>query len=135
MRYEPSANECADIESMEDADLLDYFITRAAEAEEVWGLGDDSGWLMRAQGEQAALPVWPYREFAHACAVGEWETQVTKAVSLEHFLSKILRLLVDQDLQVEIMPTRSRQGQRVHPERLFKLFESVIDAGEYTLEG
>ena len=135
MRYEPSANESAAIETMAESELLDYFITRAAEAEEVWGLGDDAGWVMREQDDQVTLPVWPYRQFAHACAAGDWETQVTKAVSLEHFLSTILRLLVDQDIQVEIMPSASREGQRIHPERLFKLFESVIESGEYTLEG
>lgn len=135
MRYAPSEGEHQAVASMAESELLEYFITRAAEAEEVWGLGGDAGWVMRESEHQTTLPVWPYRTFAQACAQGEWLEQETHAVSLEHFISRVLQLLIDREIGVEIMPSNSRRGLCVHPRRLFELFEGVLDAGEYTLEG
>ncbi len=135
MRYAPSEGEREAIAFMDEAELLEYFITRTAEAEEVWGLGGDAGWVMREHEARTSLPVWPYRVLAQACARGEWHAQKTHAVSLEHFISRVLHLLIDRDIAVEIMPTDSRPGLCVHPRRLFELFEGVLDTGEYTLEG
>lgn len=135
MRYAPSASECAAIETMTGPALLEYFITRAAEAEEVWGLGDETGWVMRENDSQTILPVWPYQQFAEACKQGEWRSQLPNAVSLEHFIFNIMKILIEQNIQIEIMPAASRPGHLVAPQYLFKLFESVIDSGEYFLEG
>jgi hypothetical protein len=135
MRYSPYAEECDAVETMANAELLDYFISRTVESEEVWGLGDETGWIMRERGSQTILPVWPYRKYALDCAADEWKTQAPNAVSLEHFVYRVLHLLIDQDVQVEVMPRQQAAGCLIGPQRLREMFEGVIDAGEYTLDG
>jgi hypothetical protein len=135
MQFAPNANEYKAIESMSEFTLLEYFITRVAEVEEVWGLGDASGWVMREAGDVISLPVWPYRQLAIESAIDEWETQVSNAVSMEHFISKVLKMLIDANIKVEIMPRSSRHGQLIDPQELLQLFESVIESGEYYIDG
>lgn len=135
MRYSPSDSEVAAFESMPDNERLEYFLSRVAEAEEVWGLGNASGWVMRESDGVTSLPVWPYRQFAMACAVDDWEAQAGNAVSLEHFIFNVLQMMKDADIQVEIMPAVARRGVLLDPQYLFKLFESLIESGEYFLEG
>ena len=135
MQFAPNANEYEAIESMSDFTLLEYFITRVAEVEEVWGLGNDSGWVMRETGNITSLPVWPYRQLAIDSAVDEWETQVANAVSMEHFISKVLKMLIDANIKVEIMPTSKRHGQLIDPQEILQLFEGVIESGEYYIDG
>lgn len=135
MQFIPTANEFELIASMSEAGLLEYFLTRVAEVEEVWGLGDDTGWIMRETGETTSLPVWPYRQLAIDSAEDEWQNQVANAVSLEHFIFNVLTMLIDANIMVEIMPGPNRQGQLMNPRELFQLFESIVDSGEYYIEG
>ena len=135
MRFTPSNHEITAINSMSDREILEYFITRVAEVEEVWGLGNENGWVMREKDGTTSLPVWPYKKFAMDSAIDEWEDQVCSAISLEHFVFKVLGMLTDNDIFVEIMPKGSGEGQRIEAGNLFTLFESVIESGEYFLEG
>lgn len=135
MRFTPTENECRAIATMADPELLEYFITRVAEVEEVWGLGDETGWVMRELEDQTILPVWPYQQLAEECARGEWRSQISNAVSLEHFVFNVIKILIEQNIQLEIMPGESRNGHLIDPHQLFKLFESVLDSGDYFLEG
>lgn len=134
MQFSPSVNECEAMTQMSGTELLEYFVTRSAEVEEIWGLGNDSGWVMR-EDDIVSLPVWPYRQLAMENASGDWETQVAQAMSLEHFIFKVLKMLIDENIQVEIMPVAGNKGLLVEAGYLFKLFESTIESGEYFLEG
>jgi len=135
MQFEPNAQEYDAIESMSGFTLLEYFITRVAEVEEVWGLGDESGWVMREEGGVTSLPVWPYRQLAIDNAIGEWEGQVSNAISMEHFISRVLKMLIDANIKLEIMPGKERHGHLMEPGKILQLFEGIIESGEYYIDG
>lgn len=135
MHFEPTPQEYAALQDMSGPALLEYFLTRVAEVEEVWGLGNASGWVMREQDGQTSLPVWPYQQLAANCAIDDWQDQVCQSVSLEHFIQHILKLLIQNDIQLEIMPSETRPGHIVAAQQLATLFESILDSGEYFLEG
>jgi len=135
MQFSPTKNELTDTASMTKPELLQYFVSRTAEVEEVWGLSDNSGWVLREDDGVVSLPVWPYKKYSLACAMGNWANQIPDAVSLEHFIFKILKRLMNEEIMVEIMPNEHRSGQLIDPSELFVLFESVIESGEYYLEG
>jgi hypothetical protein len=135
MHFEPSPQEYAALQAMSGRALMEYFIIRVAEVEEVWGLGDETGWVMRELEGQTTLPVWPYQQLASQCAVRDWNDQKCKSVSLEHFMSHILMLLIDKDIQIEIMPAENSEGFIMDPQQLSTLFESLLETGEYYLEG
>lgn len=135
MHFEPTAFEAEALQTMTGPALMEYFVTRTAEVEEVWGLGNLSGWVMRELDGETTLPVWPYRLQAGACSTGEWDDQCVRSVSLEHFIQNILNLLVKNDIKVEIMPTENSLGYIMDPQQLLTLYESVMESGSYYLEG
>jgi len=135
MRYTPSASECSAVEHMTDTERLEYFLTRTFETEEVWGLGNTAGWLMRERDGDTILPVWPFRQLVAAGAGDDGEAHAPNAISLEHFVYRTLQVLIDQGVKLEVMPREAAAGCVVDPQQLLQLFEGVIDAGEYRLEG
>ncbi len=134
MHFEPTALEAKALQNMSGPALMEYFITRVVEVEEVWGLGNASGWVMRELDDQTTLPVWPYQMLAEECAVAEWDNQYAKSVSLEHFIGNILKLLIVNDIQIEIMPTKNDTGFIMQPQQILTLFEGILESGSYYLE-
>lgn len=135
MRYLVSPSELQQVESYEPEDRLGYFLSRAIEAEEIWGLSNESGWVMKDQDEYSILPVWPYHQMATNCATNEWKNYSAGAVSLEHFVYKLLPVMIEQDIQVEILPTVGKPGKRIKASELASIFESLLESGEYYMEG
>lgn len=135
MHFAPSEKELIEIPTMSANERLHYFLARAVECEEVWSLGDDHGWAIKQQAGQSAIPIWPYRALATACACGDCERQHPDAVSLEHFLYRVLALMSDNDIQVEILPSPDCAGMLMPAETLFEILDRKLDTGEYFLEG
>ena len=70
MRYEPYEDEYAAVPTMSDEELLEYFLYRINETDEVWGLQDGVEWITRVIDGRETLPVWPYKRYAEVAAVG-----------------------------------------------------------------
>lgn len=135
MRYQPSHREKQEVESYDEKDRLHFFLTRVVESEEVWGLNNDHGWILKEHNGQTILPVWPYESFAADCAVDEWQGYTPGAVSLEHFIDRLLPLIREQNIKLEILPTATQPGGLMDADKLSELLESMLEAGEYYLEG
>ena len=135
MRYLVSTKELEEASSYSPQSRAQYFLSRAIESEEVWGLNNPSGWILKEQNDQTILPIWPYQQMATGCAQGEWENYEANAVSLEHFVYKVLPMMVTQDILVEIFPTNSNPGELMSAEKLASIFEGLLESGEYYMEG
>ena len=135
MKYLPSATELLEVESCAEKERLHFFLTRAIESEEVWGLSNPSGWAMKEDKGLSILPVWPYEQMAINCAANEWQDYVPGAVSLEHFVYNLLPVMIKRDIKVEILPTKSQPGHLLAPRDLVSLFEGMLESGEYYMEG
>lgn len=135
MKYLPSETELKELESCDPKEQLDFFLTRVIESEELWGLGNTSGWVMKEINEQTILPVWPYEIFAANCATSEWQDYTATAVSLEHFVYKLLPIMSKQNIKVEIFPSKSLPGSLMKATELASLFEGMMESGEYYMEG
>ncbi|KHA78433.1 MULTISPECIES: DUF2750 domain-containing protein [Janthinobacterium] len=66
-----------------------YFVRKAADTQEVWGLYRD-GWATAQVDGKVAIPFWPEAAFAQACASGDWEHFQPRAIALGDFLAKWL---------------------------------------------
>lgn len=140
MRYAPYEYEYEASSAMSDGELMDYFLARVFETEEIWSLEDQADWVLRERadgngGQVTSMPVWPYEKFAVEAAVGEWSQCQVQAESLEDFMAGTLAMLMEEDALVEIMPTPQRAGCLVSPQRLKSILDGMIEAGEYSLEG
>lgn len=135
MKYQPSETELQELELYDPKEQLHFFLSRVIESEELWGLGNASGWVMKEINEQSILPVWPYEIFAENCAAMEWQDYTATAVSLEHFVYKLLPIMNKQNIKVEVFPSKSHPGSLVKATELASLFEGMMESGEYYMEG
>ncbi|OQK15491.1 hypothetical protein AU255_14785 [Methyloprofundus sedimenti] len=136
MRYEPYEDEYAAVPNMTDAELLEYFLYRFFETEEIWGLKENAfSWVTREINGQVTQPIWPYKRYANEAAVGDWEGFVPVAESLEFFLETSLHQLVAQDVLLEVMPRKFEAGCLISAQRLCGIMEGMMESGEYTLDG
>jgi len=135
MRYSPYEHEYEAVISMTESELLEYFLTRVFETEEVWGLDDGAEWIMREQGAQASMPVWPYKKFASESAVGHWGGFQPQAESLEEFLQNTIMALIEENAMLEVMPRQSEVGCLISPQKLKSILDGMIEAGTYTMDG
>lgn len=134
MRFSPSESEYAAIPGMSDQHLLEYFLLRVFETEEVWGLLNNGSWQMNEVEGQETVPLWPYQRFARDMALEVWQSSSPSSVSLEYFLEQILGSLTLLDVMLEIMPLQDSPGCLISPRQLQSIFEGMIDAGEYRLD-
>ena len=68
----------------------EYFIKKATDFEEVWGLYNN-GWVTTTDSDgRALIPFWPKKEFAEACALHEWQMYVATPIELSEFINSWL---------------------------------------------
>ncbi|QWF70558.1 DUF2750 domain-containing protein [Methylomonas paludis] len=133
MRYEPYADEYAAVPNMTDEELLEYFLFRIAETDEVWSLKDGPRWLTREINGQETQPVWPFKRFAQEAAVGDWQNLRPVPESLEFFIYQILNQLAIRNVTIEIMPRASGPGCLINPRQLASYLEGMRDSSECML--
>lgn len=133
MRYEPHKDEVAAVPTMTDEELLEYFLYRIFETDEVWGLKEGGQWLGRQWQEQETLPVWPYKRYAEDAATGDWAGCSPVAESVESFCYQMLNSLARSGKVVEIMPRATAAGCLISPQRLFSMLENMMEARESTV--
>jgi Protein of unknown function (DUF2750) len=69
---------------------FEHFIKVVADTQEVWGLYQD-GWALAATDDgKSVFPLWPAEEYAQLCAVGEWDGQTPRAITLSEFTEELL---------------------------------------------
>lgn len=136
VRDKPSEKELVQINAMSRAERVQYFLHCVIETEDVWGLGDNSGWLLKSLDDDVScLPIWPFKDFALKMNVNDWDDQSPVSVSLEHFIYGILGKLKEADMLVEIFPTPESDGDIMTAQQLSEMLEGMLDAGEYYMEG
>ncbi|MGK5035848.1 DUF2750 domain-containing protein [Janthinobacterium sp. LB3P118] len=73
-----------------------YFVRKVADTQEVWGLFH-AGWATTQAHGKVAVPFWPEAAFAQACASGDWEHFLPRAIALDDFLARWLPGMAGND--------------------------------------
>ncbi len=133
MRYEPHNDESILLPTMTDAELLEYFLYRIFETDEVWTLRAGGQPVIREAADHKMLPVWPYKGYAEDAAVGDWAELPAIADSVDYFTYQTLDKLARQGVTVEIMPRGQQAGCLITPQRLFSMLENMMEARDYTV--
>lgn len=134
MRHSPYEQEYQAVQTMSDAELLEYFLIRITETEEIWSLNKKGKLFTRDLDGQNCVPVWSYLKYAREAALDTWQDCVPNALSLEYFIFNTLQQLLDQDVMIEVMPASSKPGCLITPHRLMDILVSVLHAQEYRLD-
>lgn len=134
MRHAPYTTEYLEVTVMSEGELMEYFLTRSYETEEVWTLQNDMDWLLLQHGDMQYLPVWPYQRFAEEAMPAGGGYNVI-AYALEDFVFETLPELIERDIGVEIMPRATGAGCFITPHRLLDIIGGMMESGEYRLDG
>lgn len=133
MRYEPHKDEIAAIPTMSDEEILEYFLYRIFETDEVWGIKATGQWQTRQRQDHQTLVVWPYKCLAENAAIGEWADCMPIAESIESFTYQTLNSAAKTGKVIEIMPRGQEVGCLIYPQRLFSMLENMMEARETNL--
>jgi len=122
------ADEIAKLFKKPGEKRYDYFIKKVADTEEVFGLGDDDGWAMLGDDDDAdIIPVFPHAETAEAfrLAAGFDEYRVD---SLD--VNELLDWLDDMEedkMLVAVFPNTDFNGAVVDPAMLKEDLEKELE--------
>lgn len=87
------------------------FLDDAAQCREVWGLGDQDGWLhVRDVQDHVWYPIWSRRGLAEACAQGRWHHRTASAMALDEFVEVWLARSVSLGHGFLVYPTPVSAG-------------------------
>ena len=78
-----------------------------SDEKELWGLCDDSGWLMMEQDSQLLLPLWPLEEIAQAWAQEQGMTYTPTKVTWETWRTEWVPGLLKNNTKVVVCPNLS----------------------------
>jgi hypothetical protein len=88
----------------------EHFVKRVVDEEASWGLWHD-GWALMADGEgRQIFPLWPAREYAQLCAVGDWERYVAEEVPLADLVDELLPKMAEREVMPGVFPTPTGKG-------------------------
>lgn len=88
-----------------------HFIKRVADEEQVWGLYND-GWALAGLNdtEQTVFPVWPAKDYAELCIMGDWKGYEPRSIDLSLFMQEIIPDLEQKGILPCIFYLSNNQG-------------------------
>lgn len=111
---------------LEGPERFAHFVKRAADEEIVWGLWNEGWALMADSNEGPAFPLWPAREYASECAIGEWAGYTPESIPLEDLLDELLPKLEQRNVVPAVFPTPGGRGVVVKPGELDKRLRAEL---------
>lgn len=143
MRFTAYPSEISALPHMSDGERMDYFLLRAFETEEIWALREGRRWFDRPLSDHVngfaagvpVMPLWCYRHYSQEAALDIWMDCRPDSMALEYFLEQEIPQFAARDIVFDIMPRAGNPGCLITPQRLASVFEGLLDAGEYRLDG
>jgi hypothetical protein len=121
-----TAREMESVVRLPGKERYSYFVKRAADQNQVWGLWND-GWAMGVTDEGTpTIPIWPAKEYADLCNEGDWNGFQPKAIPLRQFMQEMLPDLAGDGVRVSIFDTPSGDSVSVSDEDLISGLEAEL---------
>jgi hypothetical protein len=103
-----------------------YFIQRAVESGEVWGL-DGEGWALALDDAgRDVLPLWPAPEFAALCATRLWSGFQPRGIKLPELMTHVLPQLEEEGMPVGIFFTPEGMGHPISARELLDALRAAM---------
>lgn len=103
-----------------------YFIKKVADQNQVWGLWNE-GWAMGMTDDGTRTsPIWPAKEYAELCRIGDWRDFEPKPIPLQEFILEMLPDLAKEGIRVSIFDTPTEGSVLVSDEDLINGLEAEL---------
>ena len=88
-----------------------YFMKRVADSEVMYSLQDEDGdWVMADVDGHGLFCVWPFPEFATACATEGWEGSKVIAIDLTTYQEQDVPLIKEEGLLLNVFSSPTAMG-------------------------
>lgn len=108
---------------LDGPERYNHFIKRVVDSESAWGLWKDGWALMMSDDGRQVFPIWPAREYAELCKVGDWADYKSEKIQLHDLVSELLPKLRSHDVTPGIFPTPGGKGVMPAVEDLISALE------------
>ena len=128
MAWELGDAEYESVRTLPDEERYEYFVSRVADTQRLWGLKSPGGDWAFATDEDGTevVAVWPHERYAGACADGPWADDGPEAISLEDWFARWTPGLERDGHGIAVFPTADGAGARVTPARLRRDLEQAL---------
>lgn len=90
---------------------FNYTIKRLADFEELWVLGDASGFVTYRDNNGAILfPIWPLRDYAELCISGDFINSRPEIIPVKEFIEEYLPSFKINNYKLVVFPTATDKG-------------------------
>jgi hypothetical protein len=130
MSYLVNDKEYENVIRLSPGKRYEYFIKKCCDWQEIWSIGDQSGWcLFGDPHESECVPIWPAERYARAFCVDEWKDCVPEIISLDDWLKKWIPGLKKDKRLIAIFPVTSDKINSVvrTPSELLKDIEKELE--------
>lgn len=87
-----------------------HFVKRVVDSEEAWGLWSNGWATMSDDDGNQVFPLWPAREYAERCRLGELANYEASQIALVDLLDDLIPKLAAKSMLPGVFPTPSGQG-------------------------
>ncbi len=88
-----------------------YFMKRVADFEVMYSLQDEDGdWVMADLDGSGLFCVWPFPEFATACAIEGWEGSKVIPIDLAMYQEQIVPMIQEEGLLLNVFSSPTATG-------------------------
>ena len=121
-------NEIEEIFCLAQNKKYEYFLTMAAESEQICGLKDNNGWItIKDESGNLAMPVWPGWNFAKYCQENQWKETQIEIIDLYEFLEYWLLGMKRDGCRVLIFGDSSGGGISVEADKLKEEIQKYLE--------
>jgi hypothetical protein len=113
-----SAKEIEAVLQLDGPDRFQRFVKRVADDECAWSLWKDGWGLMADSAETLVFPLWPAREYAELCRLGEWSDYEARSIGLDELLADYLPRMSERGVLPAVFPTPANKGVTLTVEEL-----------------
>lgn len=104
-----------------------FFIDKAAETEQVYGLKHNNEWVTTKDDEgNIAMPLWPGWEFAKYCQENQWKETHVESIDIYEFIEYWLLGMKRDGCRVLLMADTGGGGLSIDSEDLKKALEKHL---------
>lgn len=115
---------------MPEDERYNYFIRKAADFEQLWGLSNDGWALLGDSSENRILPLWPEKEFAELCAIDQWKVYKPEVIELDNFIEKWIPDMTNDKTLLNVFLTPNAKGTVISPNELYTDLQEELEQYE-----
>ena len=122
-----SEKEIQAVLQLDGQSRFERLIKVVADSETAWGLWRDGWALFEDDAGMMVFPLWPAKEFAEACRLGDWANYEATPIPVDDLFSKLLPSLRQKSVLAGVFPTPSGQGVTVDGDVLERALRDELE--------